>query len=1657
MDLEEDAEDSSEEDAEVPTPTETRPSRRIPGRPDALGATPSKKAKVVPEKGDAPVVASRGVVIEESAHEHDSEDKGGKGKGKGKDKSTGKGQGKGKGEGKGKSKGKGKGKDDNEREDEDEDEDVDEDEDEEDEVTLSSRGGGGSVSVSGSTGTTPPSVESTCISKAGSAEWVRRSPTHFTEAQTARRAARSAIGEFDAGLFVSLINARHRGDLVITESLSVPWRERIWKHWVQRAPHEPPRALWVDDVPHELRAAHSVLAITEHCAPGCGTDPRAIPSAALFHHPELQYRTRNDPKTRVCIVASDDLCATCQGGWRFPVGQNPGPHAEAVIFKLRAFPRDVALIVTYLAPARGPDGDANAVRVLSLIAEELANPSYLTQGLTPFLVGDFNSRAFEGGTGRRDRALRDLMRLCRIRNLSALRGERPEVTRHDPAGPSSDHVLDAILGPTSLFRDSAPIDVQPFSDGITDHLLLSGELRGILPAKFKDRPSPRPDRSAQGNRAAAAPSAKVSRSLQNLSPYDAQLLNAALLAQFDHVDRCETWLQWRGWSSWDDVSAHGGATEVEQLWDIFFSVWSSPGLEDRGNATRTRRHALSEDQQRVLRLARGKAKHGRGWRSRLPAAAQGLIDAATERVSAARTAVATSPAGSEARSIAAAERKAAEAQLNRRKRRSAATRNNSLGKNLNNLYHDNPAAWADVIDATVPGFFRPRGKGSRPVLHDPAGLPLSDDAAASALRDHFESVTDGSSCTVDRRVREEWDASRLRALNAGVPSLTGTSESQTGQPHAWADTASALGSPPGLPQPSPESIRRATGIASGPVSTDELGAALSSSQGRRSGGPNGLSSTALKAMFTAQFPAGTSKEDRDLCERLAACARSPLAAAFSICLRTGYIPVSGRTARVTPVPKKGKDRHSSEGFRPISVVNVEYKALLTVHGRRIREATASMIPRNQAAYQSGRSTTELGYTVLVSIQEAARQGKDVFIITSDLTKAFDRTLWSVQVSALAAAGVVGEPLRFTDAALHASRKMLTIGSSAPVHWRSDMGMPQGDPGSPTMFNISTAGILRHLDAAISEDSGHLRTANGSVLPDFAFADDLGLIVVGADYVEARLRSLATAASTAAQSTSSSKTMIAGFSTSSTPTAHAELLDACHTHNWCIDGTPVSFSVDKAVNVVGSLIGSGSVGHRGTGDMLKDHRESCGARATAKAHTAALISGHGGCDNSALRALFFMGAGSTLGQGRLLHAQVYWDTEWRLFKQAAESMCGVRPQDHINSLATLLEAGLLPPGVQQLAVNCGFLVSFRKLPADTAVRIALSADIASVRATDVRLRVKLLRRPIKGKLLLLENAASPWAGVRWALEELGIVDELVTPLEGRDPLPEDLTPDRARSLVRAAFCRWWTNLDPAGSRTLTWYKSIRPSINIDSPAWFQTLWPPRFRESLARLRLQALRLDEHEDRRRSRLASSSSSSLRCHLCTTSSSSDGATSYHRPVLDHEHLVVSCRGTRSHRASFRNRLLRLLRSHLPPQPSRLGNDDTLSAPNHLVRSRPSTTSVRRSNDGHHSWPAHREAARKLVEGISPSGDLIVADNMDHAALRHAWHRFLLGGSTTGPASDRMPFNHDNTSGFDPAVLSSARRLLGAFASCIVSTVENPQRPRGPSTLAELSAFYN
>jgi hypothetical protein len=1197
--------------------------------------------------------------------------------------------------------------------------------------------------------------------------------------------------------------------------------------------------------------------------------------------------------------------------------------------------------------------------------------------------------------------------------------------------------------------------VQPFSDGITDHLLLFGELRGILPAKFKDRPSSHPDPPAQGTTAAAAPRAKVSRSLQRLSPYDDRLLTAALLAQFDLVDRCETWLQWRGWNSWEDVCAHGGVAEVEQLWDTFLSVWSNPGLEDRGNSTHEERHALTEDQQRALRLARGKAKHSKGWRSRLPMQAQRLIQAAADKVTAARAAVSASPADSETRRTAARRLKAAVRTLNRRKRRAAALRNNSLGKNLNELFHDNPAAWADVIDTTVPGFFRPRGKGSHLVLHDPSGRPLSDDAAASALRDHFASVTDGSSGTVDRDAQQEWEASRVRALGAGARPLVGMTETQPGEPSEWAAAASALGTLPGLPCPSAEAIQRATGAASGPVSTDELGAVLASSKGRKSGGPNGLSSTALKAMFTAQFPSSTPKEDRDLCERLASSARAPLAAAFSICLRTGYIPVSGRTARVSPVPKKGKDRHSPEGYRPISVVNVEYKALLAVHGRRIRVATASMIPRNQAAYQTGRSTTELGYIVLVSILEAARLGKDVFVITSDLTKAFDRTLWPVQVGALAAAGVLGEPLRFTDAALHASMKMLTIGSSAPMYWRADMGMPQGDPGSPTMFNLSTAGILRHLDGAISEGSGHLRTASGSVITDVAYADDLVLVVVGANHVDPRLRTLKAAARIAAQSTSSVKTKIAGFSTSGIPSA--QLQEACRPLNWRIDDVPVSYSVDKAVDVVGVRIGGGSVGHRGTGDMLKDHRSSLGARATAKACRAALISGHGGCDNSALRALFFMGAGSTLSQGRLLHAQVFWATEWKLFKQAAESMCGVRPQDHVNSLATLLEAGLPPPGVQQLAVNCGFLVSFRKLPANAAVRAALSADIASVQASDERSRVKRLNQPVKGKLLLLENAASPWAGIRWALEELDMVDELVTPLEGQDPLPEDLTPDHARSLVRAAFCRWWSNLDPAGSRTLMWYKALRPSIDLESPAWFQTLWPPRLRESLSRLRLQALRLDEHQDRLRSRQASSSPSPLRCHLCTLPSSSSGVPSQHRPVLDHEHVVVSCHGTRAHRAAFRQRLLRLLRHPHRPHSSRSGDTDTHSAPNSSVRSRPSTTSVRQQTDGPPLSPALREAARKLEEGISLSGDIVLADNTDHAALRHAWHRFLLGGSSAGPASDRMPFNHDDASGFDPAVLSSCRRLLGTYASCVVSTVENPQRLRGPSTLAEMTAFYD
>lgn len=71
---------------------------------------------------------------------------------------------------------------------------------------------------------------------------------------------------------------------------------------------------------------------------------------------------------------------------------------------------------------------------------------------------------------------------------------------------------------------------------------------------------------------------------------------------------------------------------------------------------------------------------------------------------------------------------------------------------------------------------------------------------------------------------------------------------------------------------------------------------------------------------------------------------------FNYILRGGEIPQSWREAVISVIPKEGKDASDCSSYRPISVLNVDYKLLASVLSKRLEGIIPELVNRPNCIY-----------------------------------------------------------------------------------------------------------------------------------------------------------------------------------------------------------------------------------------------------------------------------------------------------------------------------------------------------------------------------------------------------------------------------------------------------------------------------------------------------------------------------------------------------------------------------------------------------------------------------------------------------------------------------------------------------------------------------------
>ena len=141
----------------------------------------------------------------------------------------------------------------------------------------------------------------------------------------------------------------------------------------------------------------------------------------------------------------------------------------------------------------------------------------------------------------------------------------------------------------------------------------------------------------------------------------------------------------------------------------------------------------------------------------------------------------------------------------------------------------------------------------------------------------------------------------------------------------------------------------------------------------------------------------------------------PLEMLFNRSLETGEIPQEWRTAKVTPIFKKGA-KGDPGNYRPVSLTSVPCKILESIVKDRIMEHLMEnkLIQESQHGFMPDRSCASSLVEFMDKVTKAVDEGKSVDIFYLDFAKAFDKVPRQRLVKKLNAKGVHGKAVRWIE-------------------------------------------------------------------------------------------------------------------------------------------------------------------------------------------------------------------------------------------------------------------------------------------------------------------------------------------------------------------------------------------------------------------------------------------------------------------------------------------------------------------------------------------------------------------------------------------------------------------------------------------------------------------
>ncbi len=186
---------------------------------------------------------------------------------------------------------------------------------------------------------------------------------------------------------------------------------------------------------------------------------------------------------------------------------------------------------------------------------------------------------------------------------------------------------------------------------------------------------------------------------------------------------------------------------------------------------------------------------------------------------------------------------------------------------------------------------------------------------------------------------------------------------------------------------------------------------------------------------------------------------------FNYVLKGGETPPSWKQAIISVIPKPGKDRTECSSYKPISVLNTDYKIFTSRIVNRLENITADLTDTDQTGFIKNKRTQDNTGRAMLLIDIMSKSNMKSLAISFDAEKAFDSVRWEFLYLVLQHFSFNDTIIRCLQSIYNSPTARIKINGSLSSTISLERGCRQGCPLSPILFAL----FIEPLAQKIRED------------------------------------------------------------------------------------------------------------------------------------------------------------------------------------------------------------------------------------------------------------------------------------------------------------------------------------------------------------------------------------------------------------------------------------------------------------------------------------------------------------------------------------------------------------------------------------------------------------